>query len=229
MFHIFSHAEESMKSNKIRKIYNILLSNFGRQDWWPADNPFEVAVGAILTQNTTWNNVEKAIENLKNNNLLNPEAIKNASINTLSKYIKPAGYYNVKARYLNNFSTQLVSDFKGKMEYLESENLSFLRKWLLDIKGIGNETANSIMNYALNKPVFVVDKYTERIFRRHNIIDSNASYSNIHKLVENSFKISDHKKNLILGELHALIVKTGKEFCKKRAPECKRCPLYNKI
>jgi endonuclease-3 related protein len=204
------------------KVYQKLLSTYGKQNWWPAETPFEVCVGAILTQNTNWQNVEKAIENLKSHNLLFPEKILSTPLPLLQSLIKPAGFYKQKANYLKNLSLFIVEN--GGLETLKKENLQTLRKKLLKVKGIGRETADSILLYALNKKIFVIDAYTKRLFYRLGITQKeNEPYENLRTLVETEFNrhnasIEDYK------EFHALIVKHCKEICRK-TPDCKICNL----
>ncbi|MCK4226334.1 endonuclease III domain-containing protein [candidate division WOR-3 bacterium] len=210
-----------MKSNRIYSIYQTLLSSLGPRDWWPADTPFEVMVGAILTQNTNWGNVEKAILNLKKFDLLTPEKLTNCSIDDLSLLLKPAGYHNIKSNYLKNFSVKFLEDYNGNISELKQVETSKLRGWLLSIKGIGEETADSILIYALGKKVFVVDAYTKRILLRHDIIKGNLKYREIQSLVEKNLP----RDSYVLGEFHALLVEVGKCFCRKEKPLCKNCPL----
>ncbi len=201
-------------------LFRTLLKVYGKQNWWPAQTPFEVCVGAVLTQNTSWKNVESAIENLKKLNLLSPKAIIDVPIDKLRSAIKPAGFFNQKAVYLKNLSRFITEngDFKRLSEYSTRD----LRKKLLSVKGIGRETADSILLYAFGKPSFVVDAYTKRLFSRLGFIED-SSYESVKLLVENSIKPTD-KNVYIYNELHALIVKHCKEHCRKN-PICKDCPL----
>jgi endonuclease-3 related protein len=208
------------KKRYLKEIFVKLFGFFGPQHWWPADGPFEVAIGAILTQNTNWQNVEKAISNLKNQGILNAEAIHSTPLQTLARFIKPAGYYNVKARRLKAFVQFLIEEFRGKIEEMASEDIPSLRKKLLQVYGIGPETADSILLYALNKPVFVVDAYTKRILSRHGLINKKASYEEIQSLFHQAMEPDP----FIYNEYHALIVKLGKTFCRPR-PLCRECPL----
>ncbi len=206
----------------IWKVYQKLLSIYGKQNWWPAETPFEVCVGAILTQNTNWQNVEKAIENLKKHNLLSPEKIPPTPLSTLQSLIKPAGFYKQKAKYLKNLSLFIIEN--GGLENLQKENLQALRKKLLKVKGVGRETADSILLYALNKKIFVIDAYTKRLFYRLGITKKeNEPYESLRALVETEFKrhnasLEDYK------EFHALIVRHCKEVCRK-TPICQNCEL----
>jgi endonuclease-3 related protein len=208
------------KKRYLKEIFVKLFGFFGPQHWWPADGPFEVAIGAILTQNTNWQNVEKAISNLKNQGSLNAEAIHSTPLQTLARLIRPAGYYNVKARRLKAFVQFLIEEFHGKIEEMASEDIPSLRKKLLQVYGIGPETADSILLYALNKPVFVVDAYTKRILSRHGLINKKASYEEIQSLFHQALEPDP----FIYNEYHALIVKLGKTFCRPR-PLCRECPL----
>ncbi len=199
-------------------IYNRMLERLGRQNWWPADTPFEVCVGAILTQNTNWKNVEKAIKNLKKSKALSPEAIASMPLDRLEELVRPSGFYKQKARRLKDFSQWLVE--KGGIGSLSLIDTDTLREELLSIKGIGPETADSILLYALNRPVFVVDAYTYRIFTRHGIVDEDIDYNELQALFMENLP---HDVELF-KEYHALIVVVGKSFCKRR-PLCGGCPL----
>ena len=204
----------------LNKIYARLLTQYGPQSWWPAQSRFEVIVGAILTQNTSWTNVEKAITNLRRENGLTPSALKNISLKSLSEWIKPAGYFNVKARRLKNFIEFLFKEYNGQLDRMAKEPVDQLRKKLLAVNGIGPETADSILLYALEKPVFVVDAYTKRILSRHYLIESDADYHEVQKKFTESLP-TDTK---MFNEYHALIVRLAKETCKTK-PLCERCPL----
>jgi len=207
--------------DRLISIYERLLSAFGPQDWWPGDSPFEVCTGAILTQNTNWENVRRAISNLKNKDLLRPRAIYELSRESLALIIRPAGYYNVKAGRLQNFVTFLVDEFGGDLNTMFSMGLETLRPMLLDIKGIGPETADSILLYAGELPSFVVDVYTIRALMRHDFIDGNTDYEGVRSLFMDHLP-SDVK---LYNEYHALWVILGKSFCKKTKPRCEECPL----
>ncbi len=202
-------------------IYKKLYSSFGPQHWWPGQTPFEVMVGAILTQNTSWSNVEKAIANLKKKKVLIPEKLCRLPENKLAKLIKPAGYYNIKARRLRNFLNFFMDHYKGNVKKMSKTDTSVLRKELLSVNGIGPETADSILLYALNKPVFVVDAYTKRILLRHGLLPEKSDYGFVQNLFMRELK-TDVK---LFNEYHALLVKLGKEFCRKGKPKCEVCPL----
>ena len=211
-----------MKNDKrLLKIYKKLLRYFGPQYWWPAETPFEVMVGAILTQNTAWPNVEKAIANLKKENVLSLKNMQRLSLNKLARLIRPSGFYNQKAKKLRNFLNFLSSLYRGRINKIHLIKTKDLRKALLGVSGIGQETADSILLYALGRPAFVVDAYTKRIFSRHGIISPGASYEEIQEI----FMSSLPKKIKLYNEYHALIVVTGKKYCKKNIPSCKNCPL----
>lgn len=203
-------------------IYDRLYSRFGPQGWWPGETPFEVIVGAILTQNTAWSNVEKAIGNLKGRRLLSPKKLSNTKPSLIAKLIRPSGYYNIKTQRLRNFLDFLNKGFRGDLKKLLSGPAGDLRKALLAIKGIGPETADSILLYAANRPVFVVDAYTKRIFSRHKLIRKDAGYDEIQRI----FMSNLPRNTRLYNEYHALIVRTGKELCKKN-PKCNLCPLNN--
>jgi endonuclease III related protein len=207
-------------NERLTTIYDILLKRFGPQDWWPGDTPFEVIVGAILTQNTNWTNVEKAIINIKNANLLTPDKLHHLDITKLAALIRPAGYFNIKAKRLKNFLDWFFENYSGKLENLEGVRTPQLREQLLSVKGIGPETADSILLYALNRPVFVVDAYTARICSRHHLITEDADYNEIQETFESNL-LSDTQ---LFNEYHALLVRTGKDYCKP-TPKCEECPL----
>jgi len=209
-----------MSRQTLQNIYDRLYRRFGPQHWWPGETPFEIIVGAILTQNTNWGNVEKAIGNLKKNNLLTPEKLFKLDITELAEYIRPAGYYNIKAGRLKSFLNRLFEKFDGSLERLDSLSTDRLREELLSIKGIGPETADSICLYAFNKPIFVVDAYTGRILGRHRLLEPGAGYEDIRLLFESALP----REVALYNEYHALLVRLGKDFCKTK-PQCHGCPL----
>ena len=169
--------------NDLLRIYELLNGHFGDLHWWPAEEPFEVMVGAILTQNTAWTNVEKAIAALKGKRLLSPEALSRIAEETLAEIIRPSGYYNVKAKRLKSFVRFLREEYAGDIGIMSAEELPILREKLLGVRGIGQETADSILLYACGKPVFVCDAYTRRILQRHGMIDDDADYRRIQETV----------------------------------------------
>lgn len=207
--------------NKLKLIYQKLYSCFGPQHWWPANSPFEVMLGAILTQNTNWQNVKKAIVNLKKHNLLNPHKLCRLPLKRLAFLIKPSGYYNIKAKRTKGFLKFLLKFYNANIKRMSLQTGPELRNQLLSVKGIGPETADSILLYALGKPIFVVDAYTKRILLRHGIVGQNADYSEIQKLFMNNLP----RKVKLFNEYHALLVRLGKEFCLKNKPKCGLCPL----
>lgn len=210
-----------MGTKKLNSIYKKLSTSFGPQYWWPADSPFEVTVGAILTQNTNWQNVEKAVNNLKAARVLSPKKLHEMALDKLARLIRPAGYFNVKAKRLKNFTNFLFSKYGGSLDKLFNQDIETLRKELLSVNGIGEETADSIILYAANLPAFVVDAYTKRIFSRHNFIRHDADYGEVQKF----FMENLNKDVKMFNEFHALIVKLAKEFCLKSKERCKLCPI----
>ena len=209
------------KRRALLKIYKTLYAHFGPRSWWPADTSFEVMIGAVLTQNTAWRNVEKAIKNLKKAHLLSPKKIAKVHLRTLEDAVRPSGFYKEKAKKLKNLVRFLDISCKGSIRKLSLENTSSLREKLLSVKGIGPETADSILLYALNKSIFVVDAYTKRIFSRHLLVSKDSNYEETQELF---MKNLPHKRKLF-NEYHALIVELGKNYCKKRKPLCGKCPL----
>jgi endonuclease-3 related protein len=201
-------------------IYKLLLNYYGKQKWWPADSTFEIVVGAILTQNTNWKNVELAIKNLKNNNLLNPYNLYNVNKEILIESIKPAGFYNQKLTYLKNISKFIINELDGDIENLKKFTAIEARNKLLSIKGIGFETADSILLYAIKIPVFIIDVYTKRFLTRINIPIPSDSYNNIQRFIEDQF----NKDVNLFSEFHALIVEHSKKYCRKK-PLCSICFL----
>ena len=209
---------------RLLEIHDRLLAFFGRQHWWPGETPFEIMVGAVLTQNTAWTNVEKAITNLKERGLLSFEGMVTLPHDTLADLIRPCGYFNVKAQRLNNLFTLIQNRFNGNLELFARQELHDLRQALLEVKGVGPETADSILLYVANKPIFVVDAYTHRILSRHGIVpEEEVNYDEMQELFMDSLP---HDPALF-NEYHALLVRTGKEFCKKNSPRCEACPLHD--
>jgi len=201
-------------------VYLRLLKTFGPQKWWPAQTKFEVIIGAILTQNTNWGNVEKALNNLKSKDFLSSQAIKNISHRKLAALIKPAGYFNVKAKRIKNFISFLFKEYGGRLEKMARKDHALLRRQLLDVNGIGPETADSILLYALDKPVFVVDAYTKRILYRHNMAERKDDYH----AIQSTFMAALKHDVAMFNEYHALIVRLGKDYCRPK-PACEECPL----
>ncbi len=206
---------------KVREFYEALLAAWGPQGWWPAETPLEVCVGAILTQNTAWRNVERAIENLKAAGALQVPALWALPEQELAELIRPAGYFNVKAGRLRNFLRLVVEEYDGSLEQLFELPTERLREAVLAVRGIGRETADSIVLYAAQRPVFVVDAYTLRLAFRHGIVDLDADYETL----QEAFAGSVEKDVAVWQEYHALLVRAGKLHCKKQAPVCAGCPL----
>jgi endonuclease-3 related protein len=193
----------------------------GPMHWWPARTPFEVIVGAILTQSTAWGNVERAIGNLRTQRALTAAAISRISTGRLAALVRPSGYFRQKAKKLKTFVRFLRSAYSGSLNRMFSTPTAKLREQLLAVHGIGPETADSILLYAGNHPVFVVDAYTYRIFGRHGIVDGQPDYERVRSFVEGSIP----REPQLYNEFHALIVNTGKNWCRKGAPRCEECPL----
>jgi len=205
-------------------IYHKLYSHFGPQCWWPAKSRFEVIVGAILTQNTNWQNVEKAIINLKRAKALNAQKLYSMPKEKIARLIQPSGFFNIKSVRLKEFLRFFFENYNGDIRRLVKQDGLILRKELLLVKGIGPETADSIILYALDKPVFVVDAYTRRVFSRHKIITQDAGYDEVQNLF--SKKLKNEVK--LFNEYHALIVRLAKVYCLKNNPKCDLCPIKNR-
>ena len=218
-----SPVRSPVAGHSLQNIYLRLLAAFGPQHWWPGKSPFEVMIGAILTQNTNWGNVERAIANLRAEGLLDPRRLAACHPRRLASLIKPSGYFNIKTRRLRNFLKWLSPRVDGDIvESLRSIRTPLLRKELLGVNGIGEETADSILLYALGRRVFVVDAYTRRFLGRHRLAAPDASYLEIQQMFERSL---GKKSAPLYNECHALIVRLGKEICRPRSPLCEKCPL----
>jgi len=209
-----------MTTDKLTKIYDILLETFGSQYWWPGDSTFEIILGAILTQNTSWANVAKAIENIKTAELMSAEKLYQLDNSQLEPLIRSAGYFRLKAKRLKNFLDWLFDNYQGNLENVQRVSTDYLREQLLSINGIGPETADSILLYGFGRPRFVVDTYTARIMTRHGLIEPGADYDSLQYLFEGNLP-ADVK---LFNEFHALLVCVGKDFCKPKA-KCDKCPL----
>lgn len=202
------------------EIFRRMTRHYGPLHWWPGETPFEVMVGAILTQNTAWGNVEKAIQNLKQGRLFDPKKLLSLPPKNLARFIKPAGYFNVKTKRLRNFLKFLLKETGGDIAKLRRRRLASLRGKLLKVNGVGPETADSILLYALNKPIFVIDAYTKRILARHYLGPKNGDYESWQKFFMERLK----KNRAYFNEYHAQLVNIGKDFCRKQ-PRCHQCPL----
>jgi endonuclease-3 related protein len=209
-----------MSRQKLMDIYERLYRHYGPQGWWPGQTPFETIIGAILTQNTNWNNVERALENLRTKAGLTPERLHRMTVEEIALLIRPAGYFNLKARRLKCFLDWLFETHDGAIQKLQSLPASTLRRQLLAIKGIGPETADSICLYAFDKPVFVVDAYTARILGRHGLLEPGCGYQDIQDLFHSCLD----RDAQLFNEYHALLVRLGKDHC-RRKPICAGCPL----
>ena len=205
----------------IRSMFETMLAALGPSNWWPGDTPFEIAIGAILTQNTSWQNVEKAIDNLRENDILNARAMHGVSVADLAELIRPAGYYNIKARRIFNFLNFLKDEADYDMDVLKSRSLDEIRPRILDVNGIGPETADSILLYALDFPTFVVDAYTARLMGRHGLSYEDINYHELQAIFMDALP----QDVSLYNEYHALIVRVGKDWCKKKAGLCDTCPL----
>ena len=205
----------------LRKYYDALLAAYGPQHWWPGRTPFEVIIGAILTQNTSWTNVVPAIANLRRERLLTPRALEAVPFARLARLIRSTGYFRQKARKLQAFVGFLRAQYGGSLAKMFRTRTSVLRQQLLAVHGIGPETADSILLYAGSHPVFVVDAYTRRILERHGLAEPQHRYEEIRALFEGSLP----RDVSVYNEFHALIVNTGKHYCRTREPRCSECPL----
>lgn len=198
-------------------IYHRLFDRYGAQHWWPAQTPFEVMVGAVLTQNTAWSNVEKALDNLKAIDKLNLEGLLASPVKSVAAQIRPAGYFNIKAKRLLSLCRFLQQETE-----LESQETDQLRTKLLSVHGIGPETADDILLYAFNRPVFVIDAYTRRLFNRLAMIEANSGYESLRK----GFETALASDSALFNEYHALIVVHAKAHCRTK-PVCDHCPLLD--
>ena len=206
----------------LNDVYERLYNRYGPQHWWPGETPFEVVIGAILTQSTAWTNVEKAIENLKAAGTLDPESLYSISIGNLATLIRPSGYYNAKAAKVKAFIDRLHDEHGSSLDRLFELDTSALRNELLSIHGIGAETADSILLYAAYRPVFVIDAYTKRIIGRLGLVPESDSYESFQRLFMGNLP---HDEGMF-NEYHALFVRHGKEACRKD-PICKNCSLLD--
>lgn len=214
-------SSQTPLTQRLLDIYQRLLARYGPQHWWPAETPFEMIVGAILTQAVTWKNVEQAIANLKAAGVLSPEAIHALPEEELAALIRPAGYFNAKARKLKAFVAVLMERHGGDLDAFFAQDLASLRAELLAIHGIGPETADAILLYAAHKPIFMIDAYTVRLFTRLGLAREGVRYPEIQRL----FMEHLPPDVPLFQEYHALIVAHAKAICRKRQPRCPECPL----
>ena len=210
--------------SELNDAYEQLFQAYGPQHWWPGDSPFEIIIGAILTQNTNWKNVERALNHLREADLLSVSSLRNTSVEELAELIRPAGYYRQKSKRLHNFLHFLDERYDGSLELLFDNSVDELRMELLSINGIGPETADSIVLYAANMPTFVIDAYTARVFVRHGWIDADARYDDLKQYAESQLP----QDTQLFNEFHALIVQVGKKHCRK-TPDCENCPLSSML
>jgi len=216
------NSSMNFKPMPLADIYEALFQAWGHQHWWPGETPLEVAVGAILVQNTAWTHVEKAIRNLRDADALGLPAIHEAPLPQLQAWIRPAGTYRIKAQRLRAFTTLVMDHFDGRLENLLVLPVADLRKLLLTVHGIGPETADSIMLYAAGQPQFVVDAYTRRFMKRHRWLRGTESYDKIAEMCTQQLP----READLYNEFHALIVRLGKDHCRSQ-PQCDMCPLQS--
>lgn len=217
--------KKKLRPRELPAVYQKLFEFHGHQNWWPGETPFEIMVGAILTQNTAWINVEKAIVNLKQEGLLTPQKMDEADEKRLARAIQPSGFFNIKTRRLKNFLTYLRERYGYRIAPMKKQPLEKLRSELLAVNGIGPETADSILVYALEKPSFVIDAYTRRIFSRHGLMDASAGYEQWRRLFEQELPADTSLYN----DFHAQIVLLAKTFCRARQADCRNCPLGHDV
>ena len=205
----------------IRKMHKTLDRHFGDLGWWPARSRFEIIVGAILTQNTSWKNVEKAIKELRDRKLLTIEGIRKAKNRSIEDAVRCSGYYRQKAERLKSITDFLVSEGGNRFKKCHTIETEMFRRKLLSVKGIGPETADSILLYAFDRPIFVVDAYTMRIFERHGLIKGITKYGAVQNMVHSAIGNDAG----VFNRFHAAIVEIGKRFCRKKAAACEECPM----
>jgi endonuclease-3 related protein len=208
----------------LEEVYDRLRAAYGPQHWWPGESPFEVLIGAVLVQNTSWENVARAIDNLKQADLLEPHALDELAAEELEELIRPAGYFRIKTRRLRNLLRLLVDRYDGSLDAMFATGLDALRAELLGVNGIGPETADSILLYAGGFPTFVVDTYTHRVLARHGWIDFDADYC----AIKDHFESGLERDAALYNEYHALLVRVGKLHCRK-TPKCDGCPLADML
>ncbi|MBU1274732.1 MAG: endonuclease III domain-containing protein [Proteobacteria bacterium] len=207
-------------SQRLNELYQRLLDAYGPLGWWPGESPFEVMVGAVLTQNTNWANVVKAIANLKRAGVLSLPALGALERPRLAQLIRPAGYYNLKAGRLANLLAMVNERYEGDLEWFFAQSTGEMRRSLLAVKGVGPETADSICLYAAGKPVFVIDAYTFRILGRHGLADQDMGYFELQELFMDALPADA----AMFNQFHAMLVNLGKDRCKKTNPVCQGCP-----
>jgi endonuclease-3 related protein len=209
---------------RLLSIFQTLLSSFGRRNWWPGETELEIIVGTILTQNTSWKNVERAINNMKTRGVLDIDALQSISNEDLREVIKPSGFYKQKSDRLKRIINMLHDDYDKSIDKLKLIDTHHLRNLLLNINGIGPETADSILLYALNRPIFVVDAYTKRFLKNHRLCDGDWKYNDIQQYFMSNLPLNTY----LFNEFHALIVYLCQTYCKK-VPDCCSCPLAKEL
>lgn len=207
--------------NKFTRVYSILYEYYGPQGWWPAESDIEMIIGAVLTQNTNWKNVDKALEQMRKRGLVDFGRLESCEVVELAEAIRPSGYYNLKAKRLKNLVSMICELYDGDLDFFLGAAPEQTRNDLLAVKGIGPETADSILLYAGNWPLFVVDAYTHRVFNRHLLVEEEADYHSIQTVFHDNL----NEEVELFKEYHALIVRVAKDFCKKTTPQCEDCPL----
>ncbi|MFQ5776634.1 MAG: endonuclease III domain-containing protein [Terriglobia bacterium] len=219
---MYSNALVPLRTGRVlRRYYHRLHHHFGPQHWWPARTRFEVVLGALLTQNTNWRNVEKALANLRRAGVLTPVKLTDLSVSRLARLLRPSGYFRQKTRTVRRFLAHLHRHYRGSLARLLRRPTSELRLELLALPGIGNETADSILLYAAGRPVFVIDAYTRRILSRHWLAPEKASYAELQDLFHRHLR---HDRTFF-NQYHALLVAAGKKYCHREQPHCSACPL----
>jgi endonuclease-3 related protein len=208
---------------KLLNIFQTLLGSFGKRNWWPGDTELEIIIGAILTQNTSWKNVERAIFNMKNKDILNINALESINSKELGEIIRPSGFYKQKSERIKRVIHVIYDDFNGSIDNLKNYGTDYLRTLMLGIHGIGPETADCILLYALNRPVFVIDTYTKRFLQNHRLYNGVGKYDEIQQFFMGNLPLDTY----LFNEFHALIVCLCQTHCKK-VPECDVCPLNTK-
>ncbi len=246
---ITGSPDHRITRSEIPQYYTALLARYGPQNWWPARSRFEVIVGAYLTQNTNWSNVEKAMVNLRRARRLSISAMRQIPLDELEQLVRPSGYFRQKARNLKTFISFLDHQYSGSLSRMFAQPTEKLRAELLELTGVGPETADSILLYAGNHPVFVVDAYTRRVLLRHEIIGEKTGYEEIRAMIEHAIgssevgslavknvgsdprhpisRMSSSARSALAqhyNELHALIVRVGNHYCRAK-PICEGCPL----
>jgi len=213
------HSADPVTSS-LSDLFEMMNHHFGDLHWWPGESPLEVIIGAVLTQNTAWRNVEKAIRNLKEQQYIDIERILQADPDKVADLIRPAGFFRLKTERLRNLLFFIKKDYKGNLDWMFDEDTWILREKLLQIKGIGEETADSILLYAGGKAVFVIDAYTRRVLLRHHLIHEGMKYGELQSFFMNHLS----RDAALYNQYHALFVELGKSFCTK-VPQCDDCPL----